>query len=297
MNSQDYIEVSISIEGFSEERAEIVEAEIASLPYDSFSLSEIPGTEPLLMAYIQKDLYDARILKLALSGLPFNTSFKASLIPAQNWNALWESGFTPIVVENKVTVKAPFHKDQPKTRFNIKIEPRMAFGTGHHQTTYMMINAMLKNEKAIKGKTVMDMGCGTGVLAILAAKMKARRIYGIDIDAVAARSAFDNCHLNRVAKKVETYCGDASLLQAGKYNVLLANIHKNIIIQDLRAYSMSLAPEGLLIVSGFYEADSPDIIKEAADKGLSLLSTNVIDGWACLEFSKEKQSKAFFSLV
>lgn len=292
MNSQDYIEVSITIEDFSEERAEITEAEISSLPYDSFAIAEIP--EKVLKAYIQKDLYDARMLKLALSGLAFNTSFKASLIPARNWNAIWESGFTPIVVDNKVTVKAPFHKDQPKTRFNIKIEPKMAFGTGHHQTTYMMIRAMLKNEKGIKGKTIMDMGCGTGVLAILAAKMRARHTYGIDIDAVATRSAFDNAHLNRVSKKVETYCGDASLLQAGKYNVLLANIHKNIIIQDLRTYSRSLAGGGLLIVSGFYKTDCEDIIKEASDKGLSLLATNSIEEWACLEFLKDKTDGIIF---
>lgn len=286
MNSQDYIEVSIFIEGFSEERAEIVEAEIGELPYDSFMIADIPSTEPCLKAYIQKDLYDLRHLKLALSGLDFETTVSSTMIPAENWNAEWESRFTPITVDNKVTIKADYHKDLPKTRFNITIKPQMAFGTGHHQTTYMMVSAMLANENAIKDSVVMDMGCGTGVLAILAAKMHAKHVYGIDIDAVAAHSAYDNAWLNKVARKVETYYGDASLLQAGKYNVLLANIHKNIIIMDLRTYAMSLAPGGLLIVSGFYEEDCEDIIRTASDNGFALISRHSKDKWACLEFRK-----------
>lgn len=287
MNSQDYIEVSIFIENFSEEKAEIIEAEIEELPYDSFVIDNNPGTKPVLKAYIRKELYDLRQLKILLSGLDFTTSISSTMIPAENWNAEWESSFTPIVVDNTVTVKADFHKDLPKTRFNITIRPQMAFGTGHHQTTYMMISSMLVNEKEIKNKVVMDMGCGTGILAILAAKMQAARVFGIDIDAVAARSAFDNAHINRVSKRVETYYGDASLLQAGKYNVILANIHKNIIILDLQTYSRSLTIGGLLIVSGFYKEDCAEIIHTASDNGLSIVSRHSRDEWACLEFKKE----------
>ncbi|MDE7127064.1 MAG: 50S ribosomal protein L11 methyltransferase, partial [Bacteroidales bacterium] len=138
-----------------------------------------------------------------------------------NWNAAWESGFTPIVVDGKCTIKAPYHKDLKKTRFNITINPNMAFGTGHHQTTYMMCKALLDNRQEVKGRTVTDMGCGTAVLAILAAKLGAGHVYGIDIDAVAAISALDNARKNRVSHIVETYCGDASLLQAGSYDIML----------------------------------------------------------------------------
>lgn len=286
MKSPDYIEVSIVIEDFSPEKAEIVEAELAELPYDSFMIDETFETVPVLKAYIRKDLYDFRVLKLILSGLDFKMKVSSTMIPARNWNAEWESSFTPIVVDGKVTVKAPFHKGLARTRFNVTISPKMAFGTGHHQTTYMMISAMLANEKAIYGSTVMDMGCGTGILAILAAKMRASNVYGIDIDANAAQSAFDNARLNRVSKLVQTYYGDASILQAGKYNVLLANIHRNIIVRDLRTYAMSLASGGILIVSGFYDEDCKDVIATAIDNGMSLVSKHLKDGWACLEFKK-----------
>lgn len=292
MNSSEYIEVEIHIVGFTQEAAEIIEAELGELPYDSFMTEEIPGGEPVLKAYIQKELYDPRALKLVLSGLEYETSFSATLIPPQNWNAAWESSFTPIVVDRKVTVKAPFHKDLRRTRFNVIIDPQMAFGTGHHETTHQMISAMLRYEVLIRGKAVLDMGCGTGVLGILAAKMRARKIFAVDIDAVAAQSAFYNAHTNRVSRLVETAYGDASLIQAGHYDVILANIHKNIIIRDLRTYAMGLTPGGLLLTSGFYDSDEKDIITEATACGLSLSGSTSLDGWSCLAFRKQISPQA-----
>ena len=212
MNSQEYIEVAIKIAPFSEENAEIVTAEISELPFESFS-----SEDPYLKCYIQKELYDAHALKIVLGGAEgygFDIEYSANLIPATNWNAVWESQFTPIIVDGLCTIKASFHEGLKRTRYNITIDPKMAFGTGHHQTTYMMCRALLENEDAVRGKVVMDMGCGTAILAILAAKMKAAQVYGIDIDAVAAISAYDNARLNRVGKVIETYCGDASLLQS-----------------------------------------------------------------------------------
>lgn len=287
MDSQDYIEVSINIEDFSVERAEIVEAELSELPYNSFMIQENTGDEPTLKAYIQKELYDARYLRLALSGLAFNTTFSATMIPPQNWNMEWEREFTPIIVDREVLVKSSLHKDLPRCRFNITINPNMAFGTGHHYTTYMMISAMLKNEDRIKDKTVLDMGCGTGILSILSAKMKAAKVYSIDIDAVAERSAYDNVFLNKVSRRVETYCGDASLLQNGKYDVILANIHKNIILLDLKTYCKSLTDKGLLLTSGFFVSDEEDIIKEASEQGLKLKGKHQNEEWSCLEFIKQ----------
>ena len=284
MNSQEYIEVSVKITPFSEENAEIVTAEISELPYESFSTED-----QVLKCYIQKDLYDPQALKVVLSGLEyygFKVEHSADLIPAVNWNALWESQFTPIVVDGKCTIKASFHKDLKKTRYNITIDPKMAFGTGHHQTTYMMCRALLENEEAVRGKVVMDMGCGTAVLAILAAKMKAAHVYGIDIDAVAAISAYDNARMNRVGKVIETYCGDASLLQRNTYDILLANINRNILLQDIPTYSLCIRRGGLLFVSGFYLEDMPMIVGMASCNGLEYVSHDSIDNWCCIKFRK-----------
>ena len=284
MNSQEYIEVSIKITPYSEENAEIVTAEISELPYESFT-----SEDPYLKCYIQKDLYDQSALRVVLSGLRgygFEVEHSANLMPAVNWNAIWESQFTPIVVDGKCTIKASFHEGLKKTRFNITIDPKMAFGTGHHQTTFMMCRALLENEDAVRGKTVMDMGCGTAVLAILAAKMKAAHVYGIDIDAVAAISAYDNARLNRVGKIMETYCGDASLLQRNTYDVLLANINRNILLQDIPTYALSLRHEGLLFVSGFYMEDMPMIVGMATANGLEYVSHDSIDNWCCIKFRK-----------
>ena len=284
MNSQEYIEVAIKITPFSEENSEIVTAEISELPFESFSTDD-----PYLKCYIQKELYDAQALKVVLNGATgygFDLEYSANLIPATNWNAVWESQFSPIVVDGKCTIKASFHEGLKRTRFNITIDPKMAFGTGHHQTTYMMCRALLNNEDKVRGSVVMDMGCGTAVLAILAAKMKAEKVYGIDIDAIAAISAYDNAKLNKVGTKIETYCGDASLLQRNTYDVLLANINRNILLQDIPTYALCLRKDGLLFVSGFYLEDMPMIIGMAQSVGLEYVSHDSIDNWCCIKFQR-----------
>ena len=284
MNSQEYIEVSVKITPYSDENAEIVTAEISELPFESFT-----AEEPYLKCYIQKELYNQQALKVVLDGVSdygMEVEFTSNLMPAVNWNAVWESQFTPIVVDGKCTIKASFHEGLKKTRYNITIDPKMAFGTGHHQTTYMMCRALLANEETVRGKVVMDMGCGTAVLAILAAKMKASQVYGIDIDAVAAISAYDNARLNRVGKVIETYCGDASLLQRNSYDVLLANINRNILLQDIPTYSVCIRKGGLLFVSGFYLEDMPMIAGVAQNAGLNYVSHDTIDNWCCIKFEK-----------
>lgn len=284
MNSQEYIEVSFKLSPFTEENAEILTAELYELPYESF-LHE----DPFLKAYIPKEAYDAQILKLVISGLSydFEIEYTATLLPAINWNAKWESEFTPILVDNECTIKASFHKDLPKTRYNITIDPQMAFGTGHHQTTYMMCRALLQNKDKVKDKVVMDMGCGTGVLAILAGKLKAKKVYGIDIDAVAALSAMDNARLNRLSKKIEIYYGDASLLQLKSYDIILANINRNILLQDIPTYSRSLCDNGLLFISGFYIEDMPMLISMATANGLEYMRHDSMENWCCIHFSKK----------
>lgn len=285
MNSQEYIEVSMRLEPFSEENAEILMAELDEIPFESFSVEE-----PFLKGYIPREEYSAQMVRIVLGGLQEDifavSDFSARLIPPANWNAQWESRFSPIVVDGKCTVKAPFHQGLKRTRFNITIEPRMAFGTGHHQTTYLMCRALMQNQDAVKGRTVLDMGCGTGVLAILAAKLGAAHVYAIDIDAVAARSAYDNACINRISRRIETYCGDASLLQMNKYDVILANINRNILLQDLPTYSRSLRKDGMLFLSGFFTEDRSALEDAAGAAGLHPVSEDAMDGWCRMDFKK-----------
>lgn len=290
-NSSDYIEVTVHIEPFSEENAEILEAMIADLPYDSFEIGD-----GIVKCYIQKSEFNRLALKAILSGLPFTTSFEAHPVPYQNWNAQWEKSFEPIVVDGTVTIRQADDNSVPHTRYNIKLRPEMAFGTGHHHTTYMMMQSMLAQSGSIRDHVVLDMGCGTALLGILAAKMGASKVYGIDIDAVAAQSAFDNAKLNRVSRKVETYCGDASLLQWDKYDVILANIHRNIIIMDLRTYARALKSTGVLMLSGFYESDIDDIMEEAGKYGLVLAAKRTRENWSCLSL-KPTGTKSIDQLI
>ena len=281
MNSEEYIEVSVKLDPFSEEMAGILTAELSDLPFDSFVTEE-----PFLKCYIQKEAYKPSEVKVVLSGYPAATGFSAVLVQGQNWNKTWESEFRPIVVDGTVTVKAKFNENVPRTRFNIWIDPRMAFGTGYHHTTFMMMQRMLGLEEYIRGRSVVDMGCGTAILAILAAKMRARKVFAVDIDAVAARSAWGNARWNRVGTRIETACGDASLLQMGTYDVLLANIHRNIILQDLPTYCRSLRRGGHMLLSGFYGKDIPAIRTAAEALGLTYVGESAREEWACVELRK-----------
>ena len=281
----EYIEVSLEIDPFRDEYAEIVTAEISDLGFESY-LTE----EPYLKAYIPKEQFSEPRLKTVLSLIP-ETDFKVrhtlNLIPEQNWNALWESSFEPVVIDGRCTIKASFHKGLPRTRYTITIDPKMAFGTGHHQTTSLIIRSMMQSEKDIRDKQVLDMGCGTGILSILAAKMKAAiPVHAIDIDPVAVRSARENARRNRVGDRITTLCGDTSLIQAGKYDLIIANINRNIILEDMVTYSRGLRPGGLLITSGFYEEDCAMTEAEASRHGLERVSSDTMDRWATVTFKK-----------
>ena len=281
MNTFDYLEVAVRLDPFTEEMAEILTAELSELPFDSFVTEE-----PFLKCYIQTEDYRPQDVKVVLSGYPAAVGFTATPVQWQNWNKAWEQEFKPIVVDGKVTIKAKFNENVPRTRFNIWIDPQMAFGTGYHNTTYMMMQRMLGLEAFIRGRSVVDMGCGTAILAILAAKMGARKVFAVDIDSVAAHSAWGNARWNRVGSRVETACGDASLLQMGTYDVLLANIHRNIILEDLPTYVRSLRRGGRLLLSGFYMADVPAIREAAEALGLQFAGSSEREDWACLEFAK-----------
>jgi ribosomal protein L11 methyltransferase len=283
----DYIAVHIRIVPFSEERAEIVEAEIADLGFDSFTVDE-----PFLNAFIPFDQFSEPNLKTLLSAFDageFRVSHTVELVKEQNWNAVWESGFEPVVVGEVVTVKAKYHKDLPKTRLNIVIDPQMSFGSGHHQTTSMIIEQMLEDRRSLKGKAVLDMGTGTGILAILAAKLGAAvPVHAVDIDPVCVRSAQANARRNRVPHKLRIIRGDASVLLRGQYDYILANINRNILLTDMPSYVRALKPQGgTILLSGFYESDIPLLLEKAVSLGLVETTRRTRDDWALLVLRKE----------
>ncbi len=286
----EYIEVRIEITPFNEENSEIVLAEIDQLGFESYMTES-----PYLICYIPKDNFSEPNLKTLLSGFlssDFSIKYVINLIKEQNWNQVWESSFEPVVVDGLCTIKASFHKGLPKTPYTIIIDPKMAFGTGHHETTTLMILGLLEEKSGksgdnIKNRQLLDMGCGTGILSILAAKMGgAIPIHAIDIDPIAVRSANENSRKNRVDHKIKTLCGDASLIQRGKYEIILANINRNILLEDMSTYATALKNSGLLMISGFYEEDIPLLIAEGAKHHLDYLSQLTKEKWAMVKFVK-----------
>ena len=257
-----------------------VEILIAELGYAGFE--SFVETEDGVTAYIQKEEWYEGILKdiQILQSDEFEISFEYEEIEQVNWNAEWEKNFTPIVVDGICTLRAPFH-EVPNTKYDIVIEPKMSFGTGHHETTHMMIQFILKNE--MKDKKVLDMGCGTGVLAILAGMKGANPIDAIDIDNWCYLNSLENVERNN-AKTVSVYEGDASLLVGKHYDVIIANINRNILLNDMETYVKSLNKGGVLYLSGFYNTDIP-AIQEACEKHLLKLDEKLErNNWVALKF-------------
>ena len=181
----------------------------------------------------------------------FKVSYTTELIMEQNWNALWESNFEPIVIDGLCTVRASHHKNLPPTKYTITIDPKMSFGTGHHQTTHLMMEGLLESGDAVKGLQVLDMGCGTGILAILAAKMGAKApVHAIDIDHICFYSAKEYAYENGVGEMIHVLCGDSSLPQV-KYDLILANINRNILLEDMNLCQVLASRRRTLFISGF----------------------------------------------
>ena len=259
---------------------EIAEAALSELPFESFTIED-----GVLKAYIQEELFcEDDFNDMFLWNLPdMEISYEKKIIPQQDWNAVWESNFTPIDVEGKAMVRAPFHP-APTSGIDIIIEPRMSFGTGHHQTTYMMMQHLLSMD--IDGKDVCDMGCGTAVLAILAKKLGGKNVVGIDIDQWAYDNAQDNIIANDTPD-ITVKLGGAEALGDEKFDILLANINRNILLRYMQDYCSAIRSGGHLLLSGFYVPDAPVLIEEAARYGFSLVGTIEKDHWTALHLCKE----------
>jgi len=237
-------------------------------------------------AYIPAGEFDQHRLDEAL--LPyrdmFTFSYEITLIPQKNWNEVWESNFEPINISDKIYVRATFHQPRPEFAYEIVIDPKMAFGTGHHQTTSMMLELMLENE--FDSKAVLDMGCGTGILAIMAAKLGADPITAIDYDPVCYDSTIENTQLNNI-DNVLALCGSKEIIPNEKYDIILANINRNILLDQIERYSQVLKADGELYLSGFYEEPDLDIIIDEARKyGLKYIMHKKNNNWTAAKLVK-----------
>ncbi|GAA0741864.1 50S ribosomal protein L11 methyltransferase [Gaetbulibacter jejuensis] len=257
-----------------------VEILIAELGYAGFE--SFVETEEGVTAYIQKEEWSETILDdiQILNSNEFEISFSFEDIEQTNWNEEWEKNFTPIVVDEKCSVRAPFH-DKPNTEYDIIIEPKMSFGTGHHETTHMMIQYILNND--FKDKSVLDMGCGTGVLAILAEMKGAKPIDAIDYDNWCYLNSLENVERNN-CEHITVLEGDASLLVDKHYDVIIANINRNILLNDLDKYVACLKKNGMLLLSGFYKDDIPVLEAECNKHMLKLVETLEKNHWVALKF-------------
>ena len=256
---------------------EILIAELGYAGFESF----VEHSEGVT-AYIPKQDWNAFILEdiQILHSDEFTISYEFSEIEQTNWNAEWEKNFKPIVVDNLVTVRAPFH-DVPDTKYDLIIEPKMSFGTGHHETTHMMIQHILKND--FKNKSVLDMGCGTGVLAILAEKVGATKLDAIDIDNWCYLNSLENVERNG-CKNISVYEGDVQLLEGKHYDTIIANINRNILLADIPQYVACLNDNGELYLSGFYEEDVPLLEDLCNNHMLKLKETIKRGDWVSLKF-------------
>jgi ribosomal protein L11 methyltransferase len=237
-------------------------------------------------AYIPQETYQENQLQAIDFNPLFTFTYSSDLIPDQNWNEVWEKNyFKPLLVADVCLIRAPFHTEYPKAEFEIVIEPKMAFGTGNHETTSLMIESILEND--IADKKILDMGCGTGILSMLASMKGAKIITAIDIDKWAYESTVENCEINE-CKNVNTYKGDATLLGEETYDIIFANIHKNILINDMDKYNSVLNNEGLLFMSGFYENDLDDISNKAKSLNIKPLSHKIRNKWVAAAYKKNQ---------
>lgn len=275
----DYIKVTFRIEPLQPAR-EILLAELGEMEYESFV-----ETESGLEAYIQKPFFSEdhldKLTARSMDGVTVEHEWEE--VPEQNWNAAWEENFTPIDVDGICYIRAPFHKPAESDSLEIIIQPQMSFGTGHHATTFLMARKMMALD--LKGKRVLDMGCGTGVLAILAEKQGAKSVWAVDIDHWSFENTKENAKLNN-CQDIQIREGGVEQIGDEKFDLVAANINRNVLLKDLKDYNSALNPGGVLLLSGFFTVDNPLLEKECTALGLKKVSEEQKETWSLLHFEK-----------
>jgi len=278
-----YVEVSFSIIPF-EPWNEIIIANLSILPYESFM-----EEGEYLKAYIQEQYFDPLDLKDLVLKLKTNKgvfiNYEYKNIEQQNWNHVWESHFEPVSINDQLHILAPFHSKDNYEGLIIEIEPKMSFGTGHHQTTFLMCEQI--SSLSLDEKNILDMGSGTGVLAILAEKCGAKEILAIDIESWSVENCEENTKRNKCSKIISKL-GDIIDINGHYFDVIIANINKNVLLAHLPSYSKCLNTNGILLLSGFFETDTEDLISAAFEENLVLHSKKIKDGWAMLYFLSQE---------
>ena len=262
---------------------DVLAAELGEIGFESFTESE-KG----LLGYISEALYDKKTLDDKLADFPLENTridYTSKWVESKDWNEEWEKNyFKPIRIGNECIIRASFHEAEPGYTYNIIIDPKMAFGTGNHETTYLMISEMLKLD--LEGKELLDMGCGTAVLAILARLKGAKRVAAIDIDEWAYNNALENTRLNHT-EDIQIALGGAEQIPAfGTFDIVFANINRNILLADMDAYTATLPAGGRLVMSGILEADIPCIVEKAGTLSLDFGGKRLLKGWAVVRFTK-----------
>ena len=275
----NYYELTFSTQTTEDYQNDLLINALGEIGFDTFE--EI---ESGFKAYIPETDFNEESVAEAIQpyGDMFAFSYDIKLIPQKNWNEVWESNFEPISIGDAVFVRATFHEPRPEFKYEIVIDPKMAFGTGHHQTTAMMLQLMLEND--FTGRKVLDMGCGTGILAIMAAKLDAESVVAIDYDPVCFDSTIENAQLNHI-DNIKALCGSKEAIPNEQYDIILANINRNILIDQMSRYAEALKPGGEIYFSGFYESPDLDIITEEAGKfGMKYIIHKKDKEWVAAKF-------------
>lgn len=273
-----YIEYNFTVSP-KEPATEILIAELGNVGFESFVENENGVT-----AYIQKSEWSHTILEdiFVINSDEFSIEYNQKEVEQTNWNAEWEKNFSPIQVDDLVSIRAPFHEN-PNLKYDIVIEPKMSFGTGHHETTHMMVQHLL--QLYLENKKVLDMGCGTGILAIFAEMKGAKPLDAIDIDNWCYENSLENVTRNNCSN-ISVYEGDSALLANKKYDVIIANINRNILLMDIKVYANCLNDNGVLLLSGFYQEDIPIIDAEVSRYNLKLDTFIERNNWVALKYNK-----------
>lgn len=273
----NYYEIEIIPPQYSEEKVEILIAVLSDLPFDTFEEMETG-----LKAFIQEpDWSESVEEQLIEMSQMFEFTYKKTFVPYQNWNVIWESNFQPIKVDNFVGLRADFHSPTEGVVFDLVINPKMAFGTGHHETTFMVMQFM--QDIDFIGKKVLDYGCGTGVLAILASKLGATVIEAVDIEEASFDNTIENCEINGV-HNVLPFCGTLDVIPSADFDIILANINRNVILYSLSDLKNRLNKGGLLLISGFLKQDENILLDATKKEGFHHLETKQRGNWLSMKY-------------